>query len=88
MERTPGRHALVGGVHKLVREPVLVLAGPRAEGTTVFCDWVITHPGLIPGPYELMNGTTVVIPPDLCSTDGRAVHTITLEVTHEHEEQG
>ena len=87
VERTPGRHALVGGVHKLVREPVLVLVGPRAEGTTVFCDWVITHPGLVPGPYPLENGITVTIPPALCSTEGRAVHTITLEVKHEQNQE-
>lgn len=79
-ELTPGRDALVGGVHKRVREPVLVLIGPVRDGAHLFCDWVITHPGLVPGVYELRDGPSVRIPPALCSGEGRAVHSVTLEV--------
>lgn len=69
-----------GGVLKRQREPVVVLIGPRREGAFLSCDWLFTHPGLVPGPYELSDGTTVVIPPARCSDSGVAAHTVTLEV--------
>lgn len=69
-----------GGVLKRLREPVVVLIGPRREGAFLSCDWLFTHPGLVPGPYELSDGTTVVIPPARCSDSGVAAHTVTLEV--------
>lgn len=81
MELSPPRLSNAGGVRKLVSEPVLALIteGERV-GSTLFCDWVITHPGLLPGAYELSNGLSVVIPPALCTSEGRAVHGVTLEV--------
>lgn len=80
-ELGPSTQALTGaGVLKRVREPVLVLVGPRLEGASVYCDWLFTHPGLVPGPYELTTGLTVIIPPGLCSLEGKATPGVTLEV--------
>lgn len=62
-------------------EPVLALVteGEVLDGF-LFCDWVFTHPGLMPGPYELRNGLTVFIPDSLCGPGGRHVMNTTLEV--------
>lgn len=81
VELSPPRASTVGGVRKLLSEPVLALIteGERV-GSTLFCDWVVTHPGLVPGAYELVNGMTVVIPPGLCSLEGKAAQGVTLEV--------
>lgn len=79
MERTPGRQALVGGVVKLVTEPVLVIIGERT-GTHLSCDWVFTHAGLMPGDYPLVGGLTVRVPRALCAESHRAWRGVTLEV--------
>ena len=81
-ELAPPQLSSADGVRKLVSEPVLALitGGEVQDGATLFCDWVFTHPGLVPGPYELVNGLSVVIPPALCTSEGRAVHSVTLEV--------
>lgn len=81
VETALGELLTEGGLLKQPREPVLALANPVQHEQTVSCDWVFTHPGLVPGPYRLTNGTTVVIPPALCPVDGRAVPDQTLEVT-------
>lgn len=80
VERAPGRQKLVGGVLKHVREPVLVLVNARREGRNLFCDWVFTHAGLVPGEYALTDGVTVVIPKALCGPEARYRNSTTLEV--------
>lgn len=62
------------------REPVVVLLDSRRDGNTLSCTWLFTHPGLVPGPYQLQDGSTVMIPPARCSDRGVAAHTVTLEV--------
>ena len=82
MERAPARQELVGGVLKSIRDPVLVLLGTQRVGSRLSCDWVFTHAGLVPGPYELESGQTVLIPPALTRRDAPGVHRgVTLEVT-------
>lgn len=80
VETVLGPVAVEDGLLKQRREPVLVAVNPRRTGTHVFCDWVFTHPGLVPGPYLLTNGTTITIPPARCSESGVAAHSVTLEV--------
>lgn len=81
VETTLGQLQAEGGLLKQPREPVLVLANPVQHEQTVSCDWVFTHPGLVPGAYPLTNGITVSIPTGLCSQEGQAAPDQTLEVT-------
>jgi len=80
VETVLGPVAVEDGLLKQRREPVLALVSPRLNGRHLSCDWVFTHPGLMPGPYPLTNDLTVTIPPELCSGSGTARHAITLEV--------
>ncbi len=83
VERTPGRQRLVGGVLKHVREPVLAAAGCYLDGPRLSCDWLFTHAGLVPGPYELESGITVHIPESLVSQEKHRVSRgVILEVVH------
>lgn len=80
VETVLGPVAVEDGLLKQRREPVLALVSPRLNGRHLSCDWLFTHPGLVPGPYELVGGITVHIPPARCSESGVAAHSVTLEV--------
>lgn len=80
VEPAPGRVVMSRGGHlKRVREPVLALIGER-DGDSISCNWVFTYAGLVPGPYELSDGTTVTIPQSLCGETALARRGVTLEV--------
>ena len=81
VELAPPVQVMTGGLLKQRREPVVVILGERREGGTLSCGWLFTHPGLVPGAYELKDGTTVRIPPARCSGSGVAAHSVTLEVS-------
>jgi hypothetical protein len=81
VELAPPVQIVSGGLLKQRREPVVVLLGSRREGGTLSCDWLFTHPGLVPGAYALTDGSTIRIPPARCSGSGVAAHSVTLEVS-------
>lgn len=82
VEKTPGRQALVGGLLKHIREPVLVAVGCHLNGSRLSCDWLFTHAGLVPGPYPLESGITIHVPDTLCGRDKHRVsRDVHLEVT-------
>ena len=87
VETTLGQLTVEGGILKQHREPVLVLVNPVRDGTHLSCDWIFTHPGLVPGAYPLVGGLKVNIPPELCAPEGRADANanVTLEVTDEQQ---
>ena len=87
VERTPGKQAVVGGVLKSVREPVIAAIGERA-GPHLSCDWLFTHAGLVPGAYEMRGGWTVVVPEKFTRREAPGVFRgVTLEVQHGEEKQ-
>lgn len=68
------------GTLKQERAPVVVLIGAKREGRTLSCLVALTHAGLVPGPYPLSDGATVLIPERLVGSKAQCHPNVTLEV--------
>lgn len=80
VELAPPVQVMTGGLLKQRREPVIALLGAVRTGSHLSCDWVFTHAGLVPGEYQLSDGSTVAIPKNLCGETASARRGVTLEV--------
>lgn len=68
------------GTLRQERAPVLVLIGAKRDGASLSCLVALTHAGLMPGPYPLSDGTTVLIPERLVGSKAGVHAHVTLEV--------
>jgi hypothetical protein len=81
VELTPAGFGVSGsGTLKAGREPVIVLQGTTREGACLSCVVASFHAGLEPGPYELSDGTRVLVPAGLVSESHAHHPHVTLEV--------
>ena len=87
VERAPAKQVVVGGILREVSEPVLIILEQEVGVGSVSCHWLFTHKGLVAGPYELVNGLTVLVPEKFTSRDRPGVFRgVTLEVSNGEEE--
>ena len=68
------------GTLKNTRVPVIVLVGAKRENHTVFCSLASFHAGLVPGEYEMSDGTTITVPKGLVGSKHAHHPNVTLEV--------
>ena len=82
VELTPAGMGLSGsGVLKAGREPVIVLQGvTRVDASHLSCVVASFHAGLVPGVYEMSDGSRVIVPLGLVSSEHAHHPHVTLEV--------
>lgn len=75
----PVNTVTAGGRLKSLREPVIVILGETRTNQHLSCAVIFTHAGLMPGVYELNDGTRVRIPHELVGDTHRTSYSVTLE---------
>ena len=81
VELAPGVTKASGAGHlKRVREPVIFLAGVTRNANALSAAVGSFHAGLEPGPYDLTDGTRVLVPASLVGAEHRHHPHVTLEV--------